>query len=90
MSNQLPVIGDRIVIVMPSHRMGVDRIYNFVIVEATLDGKYVVSPFTDKAPEAQDPWENPWRRFIISRRGIKVGTGETARTYPFHVEASLT
>jgi hypothetical protein len=88
MTNQLLDIGDRIVIVMPSHRMGVDRIYDFVIVETILDGKYVIAPFTDKASEAQDLWENPWRRFTTSRRGFKVGTGESARTYPFHIETS--
>ena len=74
------VPGDRVFVTMPSHQKGIFREYDFVVA-SSFDDQLVLCPLSDKSAWDQDPWENPWRRFLLTWHGLKIGFGADAQTY---------
>ena len=72
--------GDHVFVVMPSHHRQIPREYDFRV-ETSFDGSLVLCPLSNKPAQDQDPFENPWRKFCLTRHGLRIGEGADARTY---------
>ena len=76
-------LGDYVQITMPDRK---DQFvaYRYVVVEGgTAECPFISPRSLEEKPEMeQTPDENPWRVFVTTLHGLRVGFGDKAKTYP--------
>lgn len=77
--NMAYVVGDIVSAEIPIR--GMTAKFYFQVVERLEDGRLIISPISSKETWDQGVYENPWRKFLTSHHGLKIGDGENSQTY---------